>query len=281
MPHELAEWLRDMGRYPMLTPDEVKTIALKMKGATTEINRRHWRDKLVKGNFRLVVCLVKKYKSKTEWLDLVQAGNIGLISAADRFDPEMGYQFSTYAYWWIRQGIQREIAVARSIRVPFHWQEKSSAVKKTVKTLIQTLGRSPSIPEIAKYMGKEISWVEEVLLHGRPIASLNFQFKGEGEELLSLVSDADTPSASDIIDRSIMSDRLYSVINSLVEIGEITHEEMDVLVRFYGLHGAPIETLKQQALGNERERARLQKVKNKAVAQLRTFPVRRQLTHLI
>jgi DNA-directed RNA polymerase sigma subunit (sigma70/sigma32) len=245
MPHELAEWLRDMGRYPMLTPDEVKTIALKMKGATTEINRRHWRDKLVKGNFRLVVCLVKKYKSKTEWLDLVQAGNIGLI------------------------------------RVPFHWQEKSSAVKKTVKTLIQTLGRSPSIPEIAKYMGKEISWVEEVLLHGRPIASLNFQFKGEGEELLSLVSDADTPSASDIIDRSIMSDRLYSVINSLVEIGEITHEEMDVLVRFYGLHGAPIETLKQQALGNERERARLQKVKNKAVAQLRTFPVRRQLTHLI
>ena len=282
MPHELAEWLRDMGRYPMLTPDEVKTIALKMRSATTEINRRHWRDKLVKGNFRLVVCLVKKYKSKTDWLDLVQAGNIGLISAADRFDPERGYQFSTYAYWWIRQGIQREIAVARSIRVPFHWQEKSSAVKKTVKTLIQTLdGRSPSIPEIAKYMGEEVSWVEEVLLHGRPIASLNFQFKGEGEELLSLVADAYTSSASDIIDRSIMSDRLYSVINSLVEIGEITDEELNVMTRFYGLHGAPIETLKHQALGNEEERARLQQLKNKAIAQLRTFPVRKQLAKLI
>jgi DNA-directed RNA polymerase sigma subunit (sigma70/sigma32) len=194
----------------------------------------------------------------------------------------MGYQFSTYAYWWIRQGIQREIAVARSIRVPFHWQEKSSAVKKTVKTLIQTLeGRSPSILEIAKYMNEEISWVEEVLLHGRPIASLNFQFKGEGEELLSLVADADGVSASDIIDRSIMRDRLYSVIDSLVKSDKITDEELNVLVRFYGLHGVPIETLKQQALGNEKERALLQKVKNKAIDKLRTFPVRRQLTHLI
>jgi len=281
MPHELAEWLRDMGRYPMLTPEEVTTIALKMRSAVTEVDRRHWRDKLVRGNFRLVVCLVKKYQSKVEWLDLIQAGNMGLMTAADKFQPEKGYQFSTYAYWWIRQSIQREIAVARSIRVPFHWQEKRIGIKKAVRTLIQVLGRSPSIPEIAKYMDEEISWVEEVLLHGRPIASLNFQFKGEGEELLSLVADADGVSASDLVDRSIMRDRLYSVIDSLVEIGKITNEEMDVIIRFYGLYGSPIENLSQQSLGNEKERARLQKLKNRAIAQLRTSPVRRQLAHLI
>jgi len=278
---ELAEWLRDMGRYPVLKPDEVTAITLQMKNATTESDRLHWRDKLVRGNFRLVVALVKKYQSKVEWLDLIQAGNIGLMSAADKFKPELGYQFSTYAYWWIRQSIQREIAVARSIRVPFHWQEKRIAIKKAVRTLTQTSGRSPSIPEIAKYMGEEVSWVEEVLLHGRPIASLNLQFKGEGEELLSLVADADGVSASDIIDRSIMRDCLYSVIDSLVEIGKITNEEMDVMTRFYGLYGSPIENLSQQSLGNEKERARLQKLKNRAIAQLRTSPVRRQLAHLI
>ena len=278
---ELSEWFRDMGRYPMLAPDEVTTIALQMKNATTEVDRRHWRDKLVRGNFRLVVAIVKKYQSKVEWLDLIQAGNIGLMSAADKFKPEMGYQFSTYAYWWIRQSIQREIAVARSIRVPFHWQEKRIAIKKAVRTLIQVLGRSPSIPEIAKHMGEEVSWVQEVFLHARPIASLNFQFKGEGEEILSLVADADGVSASDIIDRSIMHDRLYSVIDSLIESDKITHEEMDVMTRFYGLHGAPIENLSQQSLGNEKERARLQKLKKRAIAQLRTSPVRRQLAHLI
>ena len=278
---ELAEWLRDMGRHPMLTPEEVTTIALQMKNATTEPDRRHWRDKLVRGNFRLVVALVKKYQSKVEWLDLIQSGNIGLMTAADKFEPEKGYQFSTYAYWWIRQSIQREIAVARSIRVPFHWQEKRIGIKKAVKTLIQALGRSPSIPEIAKHMDEEISWVEEVLLHGRPIASLNFQFKGEGEELLSLVADADGTPACEIVDRSIMRDRLYSVIDSLFESDKITDEELNVLVRFYGLHGAPIENLSQQSLGNGKERARLQKLKNRVIAQLRTPPVRRQLAHLI
>lgn len=278
---ELSEWFRDMGRYPVLKPDEVTAIALQMKNATTEPDRRHWRDKLVRGNFRLVVALVKKYQSKVEWLDLIQAGNMGLMTAADRFEPEKGYQFSTYAYWWIRQAIQREIPVARSIRVPFHWQEKLIGIKKAVKTLTQALGRSPSIPEIAKYMEEEISWVEEVLLHGRPIASLNFQFKGEGEELLSLVADADGIPACEIIDQSMMCDRLYSVIDSLVESDKITHEEMDVMTRFYGLHGAPIETLKQQSLGNEKERARLQKLKNRVIAQLRTSPVRKRLAHLI
>jgi len=270
-----------MGRHPMLTPEEVTTIALKMRSAVTEVDRRHWRDKLVRGNFRLVVALVKKYQSKVEWLDLIQSGNIGLMTAADKFEPEKGYQFSTYAYWWIRQSIQREIAVARSIRVPFHWQEKRIGIKKAVKTLIQALGRSPSIPEIAKHMDEEISWVEEVLLHGRPIASLNFQFKGEGEELLSLVADADGTPACEIVDRSIMRDRLYSMIDSLFESDKITDEELNVLVRFYGLHGAPIENLSQQSLGNEKERARLQKLKNRAIAQLRTSPVRRQLAHLI
>jgi len=279
--NELAEWLRDMGRHPVLKPDEVTAIALKMRGAITEIDRRHWRDKLVRGNFRLVVALVKKYQSKVEWLDLIQAGNMGLMSAADKFEPEMGYQFSTYAYWWIRQAIQREIAVARSIRVPFHWQEKLRAVKKAVKALIQALGRSPSIPEIAKYMGEDISWVQEVFLHARPISSLNFQFKGEGEELLSLVADADGVSACEIIDQSMMRDRLYSVINSLIESNKITHEEMDVMTRFYGLHGAPIENLSQQSLGDEKERARLQKIKNRAIAQLRTSPIRKRLAHLI
>jgi len=278
---ELAEWLRDMGRYPVLKPDEVTAITLQMKNATTESDRLHWRDKLVRGNFRLVVALVKKYQSKVEWLDLIQAGNMGLMSAADKFEPEMGYQFSTYAYWWIRQAIQREIAVARSIRVPFHWQEKLRAVKKAVKALIQALGRSPSIPEIAKYMGEDISWVQEVFLHARPISSLNFQFKGEGEELLSLVADADGVSACEIIDQSMMRDRLYSVINSLIESNKITHEEMDVMTRFYGLHGAPIENLSQQSLGDEKERARLQKIKNRAIAQLRTSPIRKRLAHLI
>ena len=123
--------------------------------------------------------------------------------------------------------------------------------------------------------------VIEMIVEADPIASLNFQFKGEGEELLSLVADADVIPACEIIDQSMTCDRLYSVIDSLVESDKITDEELNVLVRFYGLHGVPIENLSQQSLGNEKERARLQKLKNRVIAQLRTPPVRRQLAHLI
>ena len=146
-------YLREIGRIKLLSANEEIELARKiLQGGTPGAIAKR---KLVQANLRLVVSIAKKYVGRGMlFLDLIQEGNLGLIRAAEKFDHERGFKFSTYATWWIRQAITRAIAdQARTIRIPVHMYETINKLSRVVKQLVQELGREPSTDEIAKAMG--------------------------------------------------------------------------------------------------------------------------------
>jgi RNA polymerase primary sigma factor len=156
-------YLREIGRIQLLTAEEEIELARKIVkgGPIGQIAKR----KLVQANLRLVVSIAKKYVGRGMlFLDLIQEGNLGLIRAAEKFDHERGYKFSTYATWWIRQAITRAIAdQARTIRIPVHMVETINKLKKVTRKLAQDLSRKPSEEELSKAMGITINKLREIV----------------------------------------------------------------------------------------------------------------------
>ena len=144
------QYLREMEKYPLLSPEEQIELAFKVKEGDVEA-----KNKLVETNLRLVVSIAKRYRGRgLAFLDLIQEGNIGLLKAIDRFDPSKGFNFSTYATWWIRQAVSRGVVEkARNIRVPDHVHTSITKYNKVKDKLEEELKRTPSIDEIAKEMG--------------------------------------------------------------------------------------------------------------------------------
>ena len=153
-------YLREIGRFPLLTGEEEVVLAKRVK-----VGERAAKHKLVNSNLRLVVSIAKKYTGRGMlFLDLVQEGNLGLIRAVEKFDHRKGYKFSTYATWWIRQAITRAIAdQARTIRVPVHMGETINRLRKTSRQLLQQLGRKPTEAEIARRSRMSIDKVREII----------------------------------------------------------------------------------------------------------------------
>ena len=156
----IKTYLKQMGSIPMLTRDEELRLAeLAFNGD------KNARDKLVESNLRLVVSIAKKYgNSGLDLLDLIQEGNLGLMKAADKFEYKRGHKFSTYATWWIRQGITRAIAdTGRTIRLPVHMVETVNKMFSTIKKFVQDEGREPTVSEIAKKMKLSEAKIKEVI----------------------------------------------------------------------------------------------------------------------
>ncbi|MEB3302353.1 MAG: sigma-70 family RNA polymerase sigma factor, partial [Cyanobacteriota bacterium] len=184
-------YLGTIGRVPLLTPaEEVQLARFVQQGkalqgipADTLTSRQkrqirmgqRARDRMMAANLRLVVSVAKKYQNQgLELLDLVQEGAIGLERAVDKFDPAMGYKFSTYAYWWIRQGMTRAIDnSARTIRLPIHISEKLSKMRRISRELSHRLGRQPNRLELAHAMGLQPSELEDLISQSAPCASLD------------------------------------------------------------------------------------------------------------
>ncbi|PWT94738.1 MAG: hypothetical protein C5B53_12450 [Candidatus Melainabacteria bacterium] len=254
-------YLRSIGKIKLLTATEEIELARRIAKGDMLAKKR-----LVQSNLRLVVSVAKKYQGRgLPFLDLIQEGNVGLIRAAEKFDAERGYKFSTYATWWIRQGITRALAdKSRTIRVPVHMVETINALRKVTRKLSQDLGRRPTMEELAKEMNVSLTKVKEILAANRMPLSLDTPY-GEDEDnsLAELVEDENSKRPEDSTEASLMSSDIHGVLKLL------TAREREVLIYRFGLHDGKQRTLEQvgKLIGITRERTR--QIELKALRALR------------
>ncbi len=262
-------YLRSIGRIKLLTAKE--EIELARRIARGDMGAK---KKLIQANLRLVVSVAKKYQGRgLPFLDLIQEGNLGLIRAAEKYDPERGYKFSTYATWWIRQGITRALAdKSRTIRVPVHMVETINNLRKTTRRLSQELGRRPNMEELAGALKVTIGKVKEVLAANRLPLSLDTPY-GEDEDnsLAELVEDENSTPPEVSTETQLMSRDIRGVLSTL------TPREREILVLRFGLNDGQQRTLEQvgRLVGLTRERTR--QIELKALRALRQSNVTSRL----
>ncbi len=257
-------YLREIGRIKLLSGEQEIELAKKINngGKVGEIAKK----KLVQANLRLVVSIAKKYVGRGMlFLDLIQEGNLGLIRAAEKFDYERGYKFSTYATWWIRQAITRAIAdQARTIRIPVHMVETINKLKKVTRKLAQDLSRKPTEDELSEAMGISINKLREIVKVAQEPLSLEIPIgKEEDSRLGDFIEDKDADAPVLTVAHELLREDLHEVLGSL------SPRERDVLRLRFGMDDGRQRTLEEvgQLFGVTRERIR--QIEAKALRKLR------------
>lgn len=264
----VRSYLRDIGRVPLLSHEQEITLGRQVQDlmvleqlegelegkAGEKPTREEWakaaglsgvqlkkklqsgrraKERMVAANLRLVVSVAKKYtKRNMELLDLIQEGTIGLVRGVEKFDPTRGYKFSTYAYWWIRQGITRAIAEkSRTIRLPIHITEMLNKMKKGQRELSQELGRTPTVTELAEYVELPEEEVKDLMCRARQPVSLEMKVgDGDETELLELLA-GDEDLLSEKVEMECMKGDLRTMVDQLPEL------QSRVLRLRYGMDG--------------------------------------------
>ena len=306
----VGAFFKEMARYPLLKPEEEVELAncvqflvemdeiqqrlekeLGRKPTKVELGQavnmterqlesrlyrgRVAKRKMIRSNLRLVVSIAKRYLNRgVPFLDLIQEGALGLNRATEKFDPDKGYKFSTYAYWWIRQAITRTIANdARTIRLPIHIVEKLNKLKKAQRDLKQQLQRNPNEEELAQALDISPSHLRQLLQLRRRSLSLNHRVgKGEDTELVDLLEDNELRLPEEQMSETMMRQEIWEVLSDV-----LTEREKDVISLRYGLASSEPYTLEEVGGMFNLSRERVRQIQSKAMRKLRRPQVARRL----
>lgn len=298
----VGAFFKEMARYPLLKPDEEVELARRVQylveveevheqlyqelgriptrvelaerlGLTErQLEHRLHRSrvakrKMIRSNLRLVVSIAKRYLNRgVPFLDLIQEGALGLNRATEKFDPDKGYKFSTYAYWWIRQGITRTIANdARTIRLPIHIVEKLNKLKKAHRELKRDLKRNPTEAELAEALELTVEQLQHLQQVRRQSLSLNHRVgKGEDTELMDLLEDGDTQSPESQMSETMLRQEIWDVLGNV-----LTQREKDIISLRYGLTTSKPCTLEEVGGMFNLSRERVRQIQSKAMRKLR------------
>lgn len=261
-------YLREIGKIPLLTADEEMELAQKIINGS-EKEKKKAKDKMAEANMRLVVSIAKRYSGRgLDFLDLIQEGNTGLLRAVEKFDPEKGFKFSTYATWWIRQAITRAIAdQARTIRIPVHMVETINKVLRTQRRLTQELNREPAVEEIAKAMNMEPEKIEYVMKIKQDIASLDASVGRDGEDedssLGDFIEDEERVSPEDAAANQLLKEQLAEILRGLTE------REQKIIKMRFGIGGGKSHTLEEVGAEFSVTRERIRQIEAKALNKMR------------
>lgn len=255
-------YLREIGKIPLLTAPEELALAQKVVAGD-----KRAKDKMAEANMRLVVSIAKRYVGRgLDLLDLIQEGNTGLLRAVEKFDPDKGFKFSTYATWWIRQAITRAIAdQARTIRIPVHMVETINKLLRTQRRLTQELNREPSNEEIAEAMELDVEKVEHIMKIKQDISSLDASVRDDEEDsvLQDFIEDEDTVTPEESATGQLLKEQVKDLLGSLSE------REQKILRLRFGLEDGKNHTLEEVGQEFSVTRERIRQIEAKALAKLK------------
>ncbi len=258
-------YLREIGKIPLLSSDEEMELARRIIEGDKKA-----KDKMAEANMRLVVSIAKRYSGRgLDFLDLIQEGNTGLLRAVEKFDPDKGFKFSTYATWWIRQAITRAIAdQARTIRIPVHMIETINKLVRTQRRLTQELNREPTMEELSKEMDMEPEKIEYINKIRQETSSLDAGIGRDGDEedsvLGDFIEDEDTISPEESATNQLLKEKVAEVLSSLSD-----REQKIVRMRFGLDNGGKSHTLEEVGQQFAVTRERIRQIEAKALAKLR------------
>ena len=257
-------YLCEIGKVKLLTGKEEIDLAKRIRRGDQTA-----KQKLAEANLRLVVSIAKKYIGRgLSFLDLIQEGNIGLFRAVEKFDPDRGFKFSTYATWWIRQAITRAIAdQARTIRIPVHMVETINKLTHAQRRLVQELGREPLVEELAAEMDLDIKKVRHILKISQDIVSLEAPVGTEEDSKLGdFIEDYDALSPSDATNRQLIKENIHEMLHYL------SPREKKIIEMRFGLKDGVGHTLEEVGQEFRVTRERIRQIEAKVLQKLKEHP---------
>ena len=267
----LSVYLREINRIPLLSYDEEYELALRAKAGDKAA-----RDRIIKANLRFVVSVAKKFRGNGLPLsDLIDEGNIGLITALDKFEPEKGYHFISYAVWWIRQSIMKAISEkSRAVRLPLNRSNELMQIQKAQKSLMHEMEKTaPTTEEIAGITGLDEKLVDELLSISQDIVSFDSPVRKDDESDSTfgdfIEDEADGPEAQ------VMDSSLRDEVNAILSV--LTDKERDIIAMRFGLDGAKPKSLKEIGEGYGLTKERISQIEKRALEKLRAASEKKDL----